>query len=62
MEKIIPIKEVAKMFKHSTIMIDERPGERFYSLSNSDKAKKILGYRPKHDLNIYIKNFIKKNK
>ena len=56
------LKEVAKMFKHPTIMLDERPGERFYSLSNSGKAKKILGYRPKYDLKNYIKNFIKKNK
>jgi len=56
------LKEVAKMFKHSTIMLDERPGERFYSLSNSNKAKKILGYQPKYDLKTYIKNFIKKNK
>lgn len=48
------------MFNHSTIMIDERPGERFYSLSKSSKARRILGYKPKHDLRVYIKNFIKK--
>ena len=56
------IKDVAKMFNHPTIMIDERPGERFYSLSNSRKAKRILGYVPKHSIKYYIKNFIKKNK
>ena len=50
------------MFNHPTIMISERPGERFYSLSNSNKARRILGYKPKHDLSSYIKNFIKKNK
>ena len=56
------IKGVAKMFNHPTIMISERPGERFYSLSNSNKARRILGYKPKHDLSSYIKHFIKKNK
>tara|TARA_B100000315_G_scaffold245650_1_gene271824 strand:+ start:68 stop:949 length:882 start_codon:yes stop_codon:yes gene_type:complete len=55
------IKEVAEMFNHPTIMVDERPGERFIGLSNSNKAKRILGYKPKHDLRTYIKNFIKKN-
>ena len=50
------------MFKHPSVYVDERPGERFYSLSKSNRAKKILGYKPKYDLKNYIKNFIKKNK
>ena len=50
------------MFNRPTLMIDERPGERFSGLSNSNKAKRILGYKPKHDLRSYIKNFINKNK
>jgi len=56
------IKEVAKMFNHPIAMIDERPGERFTGLSNLKKAKRVLGYKPKHNLKTYIKNFIKKNK
>ena len=59
--KTYSIKEVAKMFNHPIIMIDERPGERFYSLSNSNKARRILGYKPKHNLRTYVKNLVKKN-
>ena len=55
------IKEVAKMFKHPCVYVGERPGERFYSLSKSNRAKKILGYKPKYDLKNYIKNFITTN-
>lgn len=51
--------EVAKMFKSKLIFIDERPGERFSSLSNSLKAKKDFGYIPKKDIKKYIKDFIK---
>ena len=42
-------------------MIDERQGERFYSLSDSKLAFKKLGYKPKNNLKDYIKEFIKKN-
>ena len=54
--------EVAKMFKSKYKMIPERPGERFYSLSNSTYAKKRLGYIPKESLIRYVQNFINKNK
>jgi len=53
--------QVAKMFKHKFKLVPERPGERFYSLSDSTKAEKILKYTPKKDLSLYIKEFIKKN-
>ena len=56
------ILDVAKMFKTKIKLVDERPGERFTSLSNSSKANKYLGYKPKNDLKKYIKEFIKKNK
>tara|TARA_B100000959_G_C14971975_1_gene620078 strand:- start:1855 stop:2745 length:891 start_codon:yes stop_codon:yes gene_type:complete len=54
--------EVAKMFNHKIKFIAERPGERFYSLSNTNNAKKILNYVPKYDLESYVKQFIKNNK
>ena len=47
------------MFKNDFKMVEERPGERFYSLSTSNKAKKKLGYMPKKDLKNYIREFIK---
>ena len=54
------ILEVAKMFKSKYKLVSERPGERFYSLSKSNKAKKHLNYRIKNDLKSYISNFINK--
>ena len=56
------ILQVAKMFKHKIKIVAERPGERFYSLSNLTKAKKILNHIPKHNLPMYINQFIKANK
>ena len=52
--------EVAKMFKSKYKLVSERPGERFYSLSKSNKAKKHLNYKIKNDLKSYISNFINK--
>ena len=52
--------EVAKMFKSKYELVSERPGERFYSLSKSNKAKIQLKYRIKNDLKSYITNFINK--
>ena len=52
--------EVAKMFKSKYKLVSERPGERFYSLSKSNKAKIYLKYRIKNDLKSYITNFINK--
>lgn len=53
--------EIAKMFETKYVYVDERPGERFSSLSNSDKARDELGYIPKMSIEKYIKNFISKN-
>ena len=55
------ILQVAKLFKTKYIFVKERPGERFYSLSNSKAALKKLGYKPKHNLKQYIDKFIKNN-
>ena len=48
------------MFKSKYKLVSERPGERFYSLSKSNKAKKHLNYKIKNDLKSYIGNFINK--
>lgn len=53
--------EIAKMFETKYEYIDERPGERFSSLSNSDKARDELGYIPKMSIEKYIKDFISRN-
>ena len=52
--------EVAKMFKTKYKFTPERPGERFYSLSKSNKAKKYLNYKINNDLKTYISEFINK--
>jgi len=52
--------EVAKMFKTKYKLTPERPGERFYSLSKSNKANKYLNYKINNDLKTYISKFIKK--
>jgi len=54
--------DIVKMFRSKYVLVDERPGERFYSLSNSNKAKRVLRYKPKYDLKSYIKKFIEENK
>ena len=54
------ILQVAKMFKTKYKLVAERPGERFYSLSNTNKAKKYLKYSIKNDLKKYIIEFINK--
>ena len=54
------IMQVAKMFKTKYKLVAERPGERFYSLSNTNKAKKYLKYSIKYDLKKYIIDFINK--
>lgn len=50
------INEIAKMFDHETINIPARIGESRNTLANNDKAKIILNWRPKFDIESYIKN------
>ena len=53
------ILEIAKMFGSKYVLVAERKGERFYSLAKNSKAKRILGYRPSHNLKDYINEFKK---
>ena len=46
------------MFKSKYIYVEERPGERFYSLSSSNKAKRILKWSPKTNLDNLAKIMI----
>ena len=57
--KNFSIIEIAKMFGSSYVFVPERKGERFYSLAKNSKAKKILGYKPAHNLKDYIDEFKK---
>lgn len=52
--------EVAKMFKTEISLTPERPGERFSGKADYLKAKRKLGYKPKKNLEKYIRDFIKR--
>jgi len=56
------INEVADMFDCETTYISERPGEYNVTLCDYSKAENLLGYKPKGDLETYIKNWVEENK
>lgn len=61
--KVYTILKVAKMFKSKIKMIPKRPGERWSSNSeNLSKSIKDLNFKTKYTLDLYISDFIKKNK
>ena len=48
--------DVAKMFTDNIIMLPERRGERFMSEEFYNDTEEVLGWKPKHRLEDYIKN------
>ena len=52
------INELAEMFNHEFIYIDERPGEARETLCDLTITKKRINYEPKGDLEKYIKGEI----
>ena len=50
------INDIATMFDHKTINIPTRIGESRVTLANNFKAKNILNWDPKFDIESYIKN------
>ena len=48
--------DVAKMFTDNIIMLPERRGERFTSEEFYNDTEEVLGWKPKHKLEDYIKN------
>lgn len=48
--------DVAKMFTNNIIMLPERRGERFTSKEFYNDTEEVLGWKPKHKLEDYIKN------
>jgi len=48
--------DVAKMFTDNIIMLPERRGERFTSEEFYNDTEEVLGWKPKHKLEEYIKN------
>jgi UDP-glucose 4-epimerase len=53
---------IAKLFNHKIKLIPSRLGERFSSNRIHDDSYKALNYKPKIEIEKYIKNFVKKNK
>ena len=59
--KSYSILQIAKMFKTKFRFIKSRRGERYGSTILNNNSKKILGFKAKKDIKIYINNFISKN-
>ena len=59
--KSYSIINIAKMFKTQYRFLKSRPGERFGSTILNTNSKKILGFKAKKDIKIYIDDFINKN-
>jgi len=56
------ILNVTKKFKTKIKYIPKRPGEKFTGKAKLYLSSKELGYRPRYNLESYIKNFIKNTK
>tara|TARA_R110001599_G_scaffold313106_1_gene520829 strand:- start:46 stop:918 length:873 start_codon:yes stop_codon:yes gene_type:complete len=58
------INELAKMFGNTypTKYLPLRPGEYDVTLCDYSKAENLLGYKPKGDLETYVKNWLEGNK
>ena len=55
------ILQIAKMFKHPYIFVDEIKSERLTSTYANKNAEKFLNFKAKVNIEDYIDNFIKKN-
>jgi len=58
--KNISIIEIVEMFKHEWNFIPERKGERVYSIEIKTDTEEKLGWKPKHNVEDWIKKIIKK--
>lgn len=57
------IYELAAMFNQQTVPIGDRPGEVLQdTLANINNTKKLLGWKPKCNLEDYVKEFVQNNK
>ena len=60
--KTYTINYIAKLFNHEIQMVPFRLGERLSSTKTNNETYKILGYKPKINIEKYIKDFVKNNK
>jgi len=56
------INEIAKLFDCKTKYIPARPGEYDVTLCDYSKAEKKLGYKPKRNIETYVKQWLKGSK
>ena len=52
------INEMADMFNTKTKYIDARPGEAKETLCDTQIAERLIGYKPKRNIEDYIKGVI----
>lgn len=60
--KTYTINYIAKLFNHKIQMVPPRIGERISSTKINNETYKILGYKPKINIEKYIEDFVKNNK
>jgi len=56
------VAEIVKMFNHPIEYGEDLNGEAQETLCNSDLAKKVLDWTPKHNVEDYIKDYLSKRK
>ena len=56
------IKDIANLFNHDITHIPARPGEYDVTLCDYSKAENYLGYKPKCNIETYIKEWLGENK
>jgi len=54
--------DIARLFNHPIIYLDEKPGERLASTIPDLSSQKRLGYKAKIRIEDYIKSFLDENK
>lgn len=58
--KSVSIFELANYFQHETKIIPERNGERFNCCEYNNDTQQLLQWKPKYNLEDYVKKYIKK--
>ena len=53
------INEIAKLYNWETIYEDDKQGEAHITLSDNIETKKILNWKPKYNIEVYIKSYMK---
>lgn len=56
------VNDIANMFNHDKIYVDQKPGEAFETLANIDKANMYLNWYPKIRIDEWISSYLSEEK